>query len=115
MRTAAEVGRDPATLTRSLGLYALAGENERDLAARYARLQANTPAGILDDVPLERFRADKLVGTVEQIQEQAEEWAELGVESLILGVGAVPFQLGSLEDLELLADALCSNPGTEAD
>lgn len=115
VRTAAEVGRDPATLTRSLGLYALAGENERDLAARYARLQANTPAGILDDVPLERFRADKLVGTVEQIQEQAEEWAELGVESLILGVGAVPFQLGSLEDLELLADALCSNPGTEAD
>ena len=31
------VGRDPATVWRTLGLYALCGENERDLARRFER------------------------------------------------------------------------------
>ena len=33
------VGRDPASVTRSLGLYALCGEDERDLERRFERLQ----------------------------------------------------------------------------
>ena len=32
----------------------------------------------------------------------------LGVESLILGVGALPFQVGNIDDVELLARALAS-------
>ncbi|MGZ4712358.1 MAG: hypothetical protein ACXV9S_05275 [Acidimicrobiia bacterium] len=55
---------------------------------------------------LEDWRAGRLVGTVEQIREQVAGWAELGVETLILGVGAVPFHLGSADDLDLLASAV---------
>ena len=45
------VGRDPATVTRSLGLYTLCGEDERDLERRFERLQAVSPAGVLDACP----------------------------------------------------------------
>jgi alkanesulfonate monooxygenase SsuD/methylene tetrahydromethanopterin reductase-like flavin-dependent oxidoreductase (luciferase family) len=101
-----EHDRDPATFHRTLGLYALVGENETDLARRYERLQQLTPAGVLDAVSLDEFRADKLVGTVERVQEQAAVWASLGIETLILGVGAVPFQVVTTDDLELCAHAL---------
>jgi probable F420-dependent oxidoreductase len=99
-------GRDPATMWCSLGLYALCGEDERDLAARFERLQANTPAGVLDRVTLDEWREGRLVGTVEQVREQAAAWAELGIETLIIGAGALPFQVGSLDDVELLAEAV---------
>ena len=48
----------------------------------------------------------RLVGTVEQVREQADGWKELGVETLIVGPGCVPFQFAALEDLEPLAEAL---------
>ncbi len=103
--------RNPADVWRSLGLYALAGEDERDLEARFERLRAATPPGVLDGVTLADWRVGRLVGTVEQVREQREEWRELGVETLILGVGAVPFQVGSLDDVELLAEALVGANG----
>ena len=99
------VGRDPATVWRTLGLYALCGEDENDLRRRYERLQARTP-GVLDRVSLEEFRANRLVGTVEEIRAQADEWNALGVETLVVGAGAVPFQVVALDDVELLAHAL---------
>ncbi len=105
-RACDQVGRDPATVWRSLGLYALVGEDERDLAARFERLRAGTPPGVLDAVTLDAWRVGRLVGTVEQVREQAERWAELGVETLIVGPGAVPFQVASLDDVDALADAL---------
>jgi hypothetical protein len=43
---------------------------------------------------------------VEEVREQAARFAELGVDTLILGAGAVPFQVGSLDDVELLGHAL---------
>ncbi len=100
------VGRDPASVWRSLGLYALCGENEDDLARRFERLRANTPPGVLDHTTLEQWRVGRLVGTVDQIREQAATWAGLGVETLILGVGAVPFHVGAADDVALLAEAL---------
>lgn len=100
------IGRDPASVWCSLGLYALCGEDERDLAARFERLRARTPAGVLDGVSLDEWRTGRLVGTVEQVREQVEVWAGLGVESLVLGVGAVPFHLGTVDDLDLLAHAV---------
>jgi alkanesulfonate monooxygenase SsuD/methylene tetrahydromethanopterin reductase-like flavin-dependent oxidoreductase (luciferase family) len=103
-------GRDPQTVTRSLGLYALCGENERDLARRFERLRTTTPSGVLDGVTLDDWRTGRLVGTVEQVREQAFIWESLGVESLILGVGAVPFAVTSLDDVELLATALQGRP-----
>ena len=68
---ASAVGRDPATVTRSLGLYTLCGEDERDLARRFERLQAVTPPGVLDGVTLDEWRDGRLVGTVDEVREQA--------------------------------------------
>jgi probable F420-dependent oxidoreductase len=105
--------RDPEQVWRSLGLYALAGEDERDLARRFDRLRRSTPPGVLDGVTLDEWRVGRLVGTVEQVREQRAEWEALGVETIIVGAGAVPFHVGSLDDVELLAAALVEpDPGS---
>jgi hypothetical protein len=46
------------------------------------------------------------VGTVQEVRQQAEEWESLGVETLIVGAGALPFQVGHVDDLAMLARAL---------
>src|SRR5215510_5571889 len=104
------VGRDPATVGRSLGLYALCGEDEADLAHRFRRLQEVTPPGVLDSTTLDAWRVGRLVGTVDQVREQVENWASLGVDTLVLGVGAVPFAVTAPDDVELLASALALGP-----
>jgi len=104
-RACERVGRDPATVWRTLGLYALAGEDEQDLRRRFERLRESSPRGVLDGVDLDTFRVGRLVGTVEQVREQVATWESLGVETLILGVGAVPFQVSTPDDVELLAEA----------
>jgi probable F420-dependent oxidoreductase len=110
-RACEDVGRDPASVRRTLGLYALAGENESDLAARYRRMQTEAPGGMLDDVPLENWRVGRLVGTPEQLAEQVAGWAALGVAELIVSAGPLPFSVSGLDDLELLAGALPISPG----
>lgn len=104
------VGRDPDTVTRSLGLYALVGEDERDLARRFQRLRAVSPPGVLDHTSLADWRRDRLVGTVEQVQEQLAGWAGLGIDTLIVSAGALPFAIGCGDDVELLAES-CSLSG----
>lgn len=104
-RECAAVGRDPASVWRTLGLYALCGENEADLRRRFERLQAGSPRGVLAE-GLDAWRRGRLVGTVEVVREQAQEWESLGIETLILCPGGVPFQVGPLDDVELLAEAL---------
>jgi probable F420-dependent oxidoreductase len=98
-------GRDPASVTRSVGLYALAGEDEADLARRFRRLQELSPPGVLDGVELADWRRGRLVGTVDQVVEQIRHWESLGVSSVIVTAGAVPFSLAVAEDVELLAEA----------
>jgi alkanesulfonate monooxygenase SsuD/methylene tetrahydromethanopterin reductase-like flavin-dependent oxidoreductase (luciferase family) len=105
-RECERVGRDPASVWRSLGLYALCGEDEADLARRFERLRASTPPGVLDTATLDHWRVGRLVGTVADVQEQAAGWADLGVETLILGAGALPFHVGAPDDVALLAEAL---------
>ena len=100
------VGRDPASVWRTLGLYALCGEDRADLERRFERLKASTPAGVLDGVSLEQWRAGRLVGTVDEVRAQAQEWESLGVETIIVGAGALPFQVGHLDDVVMLARAL---------
>ncbi len=100
--------RDPDEVWRSVGLYALCGEDEADLARRFDRLRSVSPRGVIDDVSLDEWRDGRLVGTVEQVREQREAWRALGVETLILGAGCLPFQVGALDDVELLASALCT-------
>lgn len=99
------VGRDPDDVERSLGLYTLVGEDEADVRRRYDRLQAATPPGVIDTVPLEEWRRGALVGTVEQVAEQLAAWAEAGVAHLIACLGALPFAVTDVDDLSLLAAA----------
>jgi probable F420-dependent oxidoreductase len=105
-RACEAVGRDPATITRSLGLYALCGEDERDLERRFERLRASTPAGVLDGTTLDAWRVGRLVGTVDEVREQAAAWADLGIDTIVVGPGAVPFAVTAVDDVELLAEAL---------
>ncbi|MGH9224342.1 MAG: LLM class flavin-dependent oxidoreductase [Acidimicrobiales bacterium] len=100
-----QVGRDPATITLSLGLYTLVGESEADLRRRFDRLRALSPAGVLERTTLEEWRASRLVGTVERVREQLAAWAGLGVEEVIVGAGAVPFAVTDLDDVSLIAEA----------
>jgi probable F420-dependent oxidoreductase len=105
-RACEAVGRDPATVTRSLGLYALCGEDDADLGRRFERLRALSPPGVLDGVTLDDWREGRLVGTVEEVREQVAAWEQLGVETLIVGPGAVPFAVTTTDDVELLAHAV---------
>ena len=98
-------GRDPGTVTRSVGLYALVGESPADLARRFERLRARTPAGVLDGVGLQDWRQGHLVGTVAEVAEQLGRWEALGVSSLVACLGAVPFAVSDSDDVELLAAA----------
>jgi probable F420-dependent oxidoreductase len=110
-RACDEVGRDPASVTRSLGLYALAGENRRDLERRFERMRAGYP-GVLGSLTVDAWAAGRLAGTVDEIAEQRAEWDGAGVETLVVGAGPVPFSIGALDDLEPLAAGLIrSGPG----
>ena len=105
-------GRDPATVWRTLGLYALCGEDEADLERRFERMRTAMPAGVVPQ-SLAEWRIGRLVGTVEDVREQARVWGdELGVETLVLGVGPVPFSVTALDDVELLAHALMPAPAS---
>jgi alkanesulfonate monooxygenase SsuD/methylene tetrahydromethanopterin reductase-like flavin-dependent oxidoreductase (luciferase family) len=61
---------------------------------------------VIADVTLDEWRDGRLVGTVEQVRAQMAEWESLGVETLMVGAGALPFHVGSLDDVALLAEAL---------
>ena len=113
-RACEDVGRDPATVGRSLGLYALCGEDESDLARRFRRLVDLTPRGVLDGVSLDQWREGRLVGTVEQVREQIARWGALGVDTLVVGPGAVPFAVTAPDDVEILAHALGLGSGEPA-
>ncbi len=104
------IGRDPATVTRSLGLYALVGEDRADLARRFRRLCELAPAGTMAGRTLDEWRRGRLVGTVEEVGEQLGEWEALEVDTLVLGAGALPFSVTVPDDVALLAEA-CSLGG----
>ena len=60
---------------------------------------------MLDGVDLDSYRSGRLVGTVEAVQEQIAVWEALGVETLIVGAGVVPFQVSGPDDIAMLAAA----------
>lgn len=105
-RACEQVGRDPSSVWRSLGLYTLCGENERDLARRFELMAEEAPRGVMRGVDLAEFRVGRLVGTIEEVREQAAQWEALGVETLVAGVGAVPFHVARRDDVEMLGRAL---------
>jgi probable F420-dependent oxidoreductase len=105
-RSCEEEGRDPSTLRLSVGLYALAGEDEHDLQARYRELQQWTPGGALDGQSLEEFADGAFVGTPERLAEIAGRFGELGVEELILSPASLPFAVFDPSMLDVLSAAL---------
>ncbi len=104
-RACEQVGRDPSTVWRSVGLYALCGEDQRDLERRFERMAAEAPPGVMDGMDLPTFRIGRLVGTVTEVREQVAAWAALGVDTIVAGVGAVPFHVARRDDVEIVGRA----------
>lgn len=101
-------GRDPSTLTRSVGAYVLAGRDDADLRARFERLVERTPEGVFPPqsnggaVSWETFRRDHVTGTVAEVTDRLGRLSELGVREVVVTAGALPFQVADPEDVELL-------------
>jgi probable F420-dependent oxidoreductase len=98
------VGRDPATLRLSLGLFTVLGENEADLVRRYGLMRERLPAGVVDAAPLEELRRDGLVGTPDDVLERLERFAEHGVSELVVAPAPVWFALPDPSMLDLFAE-----------
>lgn len=102
------VGRDPATLRRSVGAYVLVGSDDSDVRRRYERLMDRTPEGVLRSdqrgtaVSWEEFRTSRIAGTTGEVVEQLGRLTELGVEEVIVGLGALPFQVADEEDIDFM-------------
>ena len=105
-RACERVGRDPATVQRSVGLYSLVGTSDADVRRRFERLAASAPAGVLDGVDLEQWKSGRLVGTVEEVRDRLGSWSDLGVTTVIAGPGALPFSVIDPDDLHVLASAI---------
>jgi probable F420-dependent oxidoreductase len=97
-------GRDPRTVKRSVGLYTVIGQDQRDLEARWRRVQAWVPGGGFEGADLASWGQDKLVGTPDQVLERMAAFAKLGVEELIVSFGPLPFAIPDEEMVELLAE-----------
>ena len=101
-RACAEANRDPATVRRSVGLYTIVGEDERDFASRFELVREKAP---IDASGLRRddVARDALAGTAEECIARMKEFEALGVEHMICSFGLVPFSVTDDEQVELFA------------
>ncbi len=106
-RACEENGRDPSTLRRSVGVYALAGRDEGDARRRFERLALRTPAGVLQPekggpgVSWDEFRHNRAAGTVAEVVDRLGALEQFGVEEIVVGLGVLPFQVSDEEDIAL--------------
>lgn len=105
-RACERVGRDPASLRLSLGLYTVVGEDEADLAHRYELMRERLPAGVVDALPLETLRAEGLAGTPETVLERLALFAGLGVGEIVICPAPIWFAMPDPSMLDLLAEAV---------
>jgi alkanesulfonate monooxygenase SsuD/methylene tetrahydromethanopterin reductase-like flavin-dependent oxidoreductase (luciferase family) len=104
---ARDAAADPDAFHLSMALYCLVGEDEADLQKRFERLKQTSPPGVIPpSTTLAEYARERLVGTIEQVREQTARWAELGVQTLIVCLGAVPFSVTDPDDLALVAEAV---------
>jgi probable F420-dependent oxidoreductase len=108
-RICEQVGRDPASLRRSVGLYALVGEDRADLASRYAAMQRWAPDGVIDAVSLEEWATGALVGTPEEVRGTVAQFEELGVEELIVSLGPLPFSVYDRSAMDAFAESVVTS------
>ncbi|MGI8774539.1 MAG: LLM class flavin-dependent oxidoreductase [Actinomycetota bacterium] len=111
-KACAEEGRDLATLHRSVGAYVMAGRDEADAARRFERLAERTPPGVLRGpngapaVSWDEFKAANVAGSVNEVIDRLGAIKDLGVEEVVMTLGTLPFQLGDLEDVELVGQEI---------
>lgn len=112
-------GRDFSSLRRSVGVYLFAGRDGADVKRRFERLMDVTPSGVLQGsndgaaVSWDDFQRDRVAGTVNEVVDRLGELADLGVEEVIVSLGALPFQVSDLEDVELVGTEIASRFGSE--
>jgi probable F420-dependent oxidoreductase len=102
---AEEVDRDPSTVRFSVGLYTVIGEDERDLLRRWGEMERWMP-GVLQDRSIDDWRADALVGTVEEVRERVAAWEQLGVEEIVVAPAPLPFAIPDASMVDLFAEAV---------
>jgi probable F420-dependent oxidoreductase len=96
------VGRDPATIRFSVGLYTVIGEDDQDVRRRWSALERWMP-GVLAGQSFDEWRADALVGTVDQVRERVRAFEDVGVEEIIVSPAPLPFAIPDASMLELFA------------
>jgi probable F420-dependent oxidoreductase len=104
------VGRDPASLRRSVGLYSLIGETERDVAALLDEARRTFPGDAMREETIDTWRSDTLSGTPDQILERVGAFEALGVEELIVSPSVLPFAAPRPELLDLFAERVIAPP-----
>jgi probable F420-dependent oxidoreductase len=111
-RACEDNGRDPETLRRSVGVYLLAGRDEGDARRRFERLAERTPPGVLrgpEDggrVSWERFQRERFAGSAGEVIERLGALVDLGVEEVVVSLGALPFGVADEEDVQLLGEEI---------
>ncbi len=112
-RACEKAGRDPGTLRRSAGAYVLCGRDDRDLTRRWERLVERTPPGVLSGgasgpIRLEDWRRTSFAGTVDEVLDRLGSLADLGVEEVIVSLGALPFEVADEDDVSLVGTRIAS-------
>lgn len=108
------VDRDPSSVTLSVGLYTLVGEDVADLSRRFERLRRSAPPGVVAG-SLDGWREGGLVGTVEEVREQLSGWEALGVSTVVVSPGAIPSSLAAPDEVEMIAAACSLDPCRTSD
>jgi probable F420-dependent oxidoreductase len=103
-RACDDVGRDPATFRRSVGLYSLIGEDGTAARAAFERARAAAPGDAMAREDYASWRADTLSGTPAEILERVAAFEDLGVEELIVAPWVLPFAIHEPDQVELFAD-----------
>jgi probable F420-dependent oxidoreductase len=103
-RACDEVGRDPSTFRRSVGLYSLIGEDEGAARAAFDRARAAAPGNAMAGEDLASWRADTLSGTPDEVLERVAAFEDLGVEELIVAPWVLPFAIHEPEQVEVFAE-----------
>ena len=113
-RACESVNRDPATLQRSVGAYVLAASDDKDARRRLDRLAQRTPPGVLKPsapgtgVSWEEFGRTRVTGTVSEVVDRLGSLERLGVEEVVVSLGALPFQVADEEDVQFVGEEIAS-------
>ena len=103
-RACEAVGRDPATLRLSVGMYSVIAENERELSALFEQQSTAFPGDAMRSETLQTWCADTLSGTPEQVIARVRAFESIGVEELIVSPSVLPFAIPRPEQLDLFAE-----------